>query len=170
MICIYIFVPTDHLNKNLQIGSFLFKFHFSHTWFPSPKLNNVTNKQRRKIFGGNIFGHFESGPKNVAVVQLLCILFRIIHCEVIKSLSKCQGNNHRSHFSLHTVRLRFPLFIYWHGVGESRLLEASLNGTFPFWEPPVCDLNCSFLGHLSLIRSEGIIFFYPRWGHNVISV
>lgn len=170
-------VPTGHLNKNLQMRSFLFKFHFSHTWLPSPKLKNVMNKQRRKIFGGNIMRFKFSGTSNQdqkcssgSNVRLLCILFRIIHCEVIKSLSKCQGNNHGSHFSLHTVRLRFPLFIYWHGVGESRLLEASLNGTFPFWEPPVCDLNCSFLGHLSLIRSERIIFFYPRWGHNVISV
>lgn len=109
-------VPTGHLNKNLQIGWFLFKFHFSHTWFPSPKLKNVTNKQRRKIFGGNIMRFKFSGTSNQdqkcssgSNVWLLCILFRIIHCEVIKSLSKCQGNNHGSHFSLHTVRLRFPL-------------------------------------------------------------
>lgn len=72
-------VPTGHLNKNLQMRSFLFKFHFSHTWLPSPKLKNVMNKQRRKIFGGNIMRFKFSGTSNQdqkcssgSNVRLLC--------------------------------------------------------------------------------------------------
>lgn len=166
-------VPTGHLNRNLQMRSFLFKFHFSHTWLPSPKLKNVMNKQRRKIFGGNIMRFKFSGTSNQdqkcssgSNVWLLCILFRIIHCEVIKiPFQMSRQQSWESFFAAHSSPPFSTVYILTWSGGKS-----SARG-FSKWDVSVLRATCLwFKLQLSLIRSERIIFFYPCWGHNVISV